>query len=201
MGGWLISHNTLGILFFNLFFLNKNSSVQKDDSKWGGAQIHKLVGGWTNPFEKIWTSNLIISPRAQGIGVKVKNIWVATTKYTKVVLQIHLGIEEGAAIQIVTCRFQKVVLMVILILLMVQKSPGHPPFGCIKNLANHGINYQSQLVIAGVLKHQQYSQSIRIPVILGIWFSSKSLFILFCLGFFSLKIWISIAIRTESARV
>ena len=28
-----------------------------------------LVGGWTNPFWKIWTSNWIISP---GIGVKIK---------------------------------------------------------------------------------------------------------------------------------
>ena len=62
-----------------------------------------------------------------------------------------------------------------------------PTVWMYKNLANHGINYQSQLVIAGVLKHQQYSQSLRIPVILGIWFSSKSLFILFCLDFLASK--------------
>ncbi len=31
-----------------------------------------LVGGWTNPVWKIWSSNWIISP---GIGVKIKNIW------------------------------------------------------------------------------------------------------------------------------
>ena len=36
-----------------------------------------LVGGWTNPSEKIWSSKWIQLP--QGSGWKSKNIWVATT--------------------------------------------------------------------------------------------------------------------------
>ncbi len=62
------------------------------DSKWGelavsfrgelavsfreGSTRH-LVGGWTNPFEKYATVKL--DHETPGIGVKIKNIWVATT--------------------------------------------------------------------------------------------------------------------------
>ena len=35
------------------------------------------------------------------------------------------------------------------------RNPKQPPFGCIKPVANNGINYQPQLVNAGFLNHQQ----------------------------------------------
>ena len=51
-----------------------------------------LVGGWTNPFEKICESqNGSSSP---GFGVKIKNLWVATTQ-TTIIQNIHQQLQQG----------------------------------------------------------------------------------------------------------
>jgi len=41
---------------------------------------------------------------------------------------------------------------------MVQKSQGQPPVGCINHPVNNGDVWPYQLVIAGLLNHQQYEQ-------------------------------------------
>ena len=51
--------------------LVKRRQAYRSRKWWNSQGWVRLVGGWTNPFEKYW-SNWIISP---GFGVNIKNIW------------------------------------------------------------------------------------------------------------------------------
>ena len=57
---------------------------------WGYHHLRKLVGGWTNPFEKYAHQNWIIS---QLVGMKIKYIWnhhlVQESRHFGTILRIH----------------------------------------------------------------------------------------------------------------
>ena len=66
--------------------------VKSTRQRWGifpGSYI-SLVGGWTNPFEQICSSNWIMKPQFSGFQIQ-KNMWVATNS-RMVYLYIYLHV-------------------------------------------------------------------------------------------------------------
>ena len=94
--------------------------------------IYILVGGWTNPIEKICSSKWESSP---SFGVKIKNIWVATTQY----YCIYLYIINNRLKQRFSNHSEHLYASYILILLQFDSIWLHrlPVFGCCFNLVRN----------------------------------------------------------------